>query len=55
MSRFISQPRSIDAAEEDSVLTERIDELQEANSRLQLLVCELLALNEQLRVQNEDE
>jgi hypothetical protein len=54
MSLLISQPHSMSATA-DSVLAERLDELQEANSRLQLLVCELLVKNQQLRFQRADE
>lgn len=49
MSSLIPKPRSISATAEDSVSTERLDELQEAVFRLQLLVCELLVKNQQLR------
>ena len=55
MSLLISQQRSKSATAEDSVTAERLDELQEANARLQLLVCELLAKNQQLRFQHADE
>jgi hypothetical protein len=55
MSLLISQPHSMSATAEDSVLAERLDELQEASSRLQLLVCELLVKNQQLRFQRADE
>jgi len=55
MSLLISQPRSISATAEDSVSAERLGELREANVRLQLLVCELLVKNQQLRFQHEDE
>jgi hypothetical protein len=36
---------------EDSLAVERLQELQEANTSLQLLVCELLLKNQELRVQ----
>jgi hypothetical protein len=34
---------------EDCVSAESVDELQEANARLQLLICELLVKNQELR------
>jgi len=55
MNSLISQPRSMSETAEDSALAERLDELQEVNSRLQLLVCELLVKNQQLRIQRADE
>lgn len=36
---------------EDSLTVERLQELQEANTSLQLLVCELLLKNQELRAQ----
>jgi hypothetical protein len=55
MSLSIVQPNSMSETAEGSVLAERLDELQETNSRLQLLVCELLMKNQQLRFQRDDE
>jgi hypothetical protein len=55
MNLLISQPHSTFATAEDSGSAERLDELQEANARLQLLVCELLMKNHQLRFQRADE
>lgn len=55
MNLLTSQPHSISATEEDSVSAERLAELQEANARLQLLVCELILENQQLRFQRADE
>ena len=37
--------------EEDGFTVERLKELQEVNTRLELLVCELLLKNQNLRVQ----
>ena len=36
---------------EDSFTVERLKQLQEANTTLQVLVCELLLKNQELRVQ----
>ena len=36
---------------EDSISLEPLEELQKANTRLRLLVCELLLKNEELRCQ----
>jgi hypothetical protein len=55
MNSLISKPRSISATAEECVSAERLDELQEANERLQLLLCELLVKNQQLRFQRADE
>ena len=55
MNLLTSLPHGIPATTEDSVLAERLEELQETNSRLQLLVCELLVKNQRLRVQRADE
>jgi hypothetical protein len=55
MNLLTSLPHGIAATTEDSVLAERLEELQETNSRLQILVCELLVKNQQLRVQRADE
>ncbi|MFL6307382.1 MAG: hypothetical protein ACJ72H_27940 [Candidatus Sulfotelmatobacter sp.] len=61
MTLLSSQPRSISAtakdtvAAEDIISAERLDELRAANVRLQLLVCELLMKNQQLRLQRADE
>jgi hypothetical protein len=52
MTLLISQLHGSYAMEEDSVSAERLDELQEAIVRLQLLVCELLVKNQQLRYQH---
>jgi len=40
---------------EDSVGEEPLEELREANSRLKILVCELLLKNQQLRSQRSHE
>jgi hypothetical protein len=50
-----SQQRDTLAMEEDAITAERFDELQEVIATLQLLVCELLEKNQQLRFQREDE
>lgn len=55
MSLLASQQRVIPAMEEDAIAMERFDELQEVIARLQLLVCELLEKNQQLRFQRADE
>jgi hypothetical protein len=55
MSLLISQQRDMPTTEEDASAAERFDELQELITRLQLLVCELLEKNQQLRFQREDE
>jgi hypothetical protein len=52
MNSLISQPPGIHARAEDCIPPERLDELQVVNARLQLLVCELLAKNQQLRFQD---
>lgn len=41
--------------EEDAITAERFDELQEVIARLQLIVCELLEKNQQLRFQRANE
>jgi len=43
-----------ETAQSGEVLTEHLYELQEANSRLKLLVCELLMKNQQQRFQSTD-
>lgn len=55
MSLLTSQQRTLPAAEEDAITAEPFDELQEVIARLQLLVCELLEKNQQLRFQRADE
>ena len=55
MKPLTSLSHGIPATTKDSVLAERLEELQETNSRLQILVCELLVKNQQLRVQRADE
>jgi hypothetical protein len=55
MSLLISQQSSISSTEEGPVSEELLCELQETIARLQLLVCELLAKNQQLRFQHEHE
>jgi hypothetical protein len=52
MNLSFSQPRNIPETAEDSVATEPLEELRETKLRLQLLVCELLAKNQQLRFQH---
>jgi hypothetical protein len=51
MSLLISQSRILLETTEDSDAAEHLEELRETNLRLQLLVCELLAKNQQLRFQ----
>jgi hypothetical protein len=55
MSLLTFQQRDRLAMEEDAITAERFYELQEIIGRLQLLVCELLVKNQQLRVQRADE
>jgi hypothetical protein len=55
MNSLISQPPNISETAEDCIPAERLDELQVANARLQLLVCELLAKNQQLRFHGAEE
>jgi hypothetical protein len=49
MSVLAIQPHSESGTAEDCVSAESLDELQEANARLQLLICELLVKNQKLR------
>jgi hypothetical protein len=51
MSLSISQSRNLPETAEDSDEAEPLEGLRETNLRLQLLVCELLAKNQQLRFQ----
>ena len=51
MSQSISQSRNRSETAEDSDATEHLEGLRETNVRLQLLVCELLAKNQELRFQ----
>ena len=51
MSLLISQSRILPETTEDSDAAEHLDGLRATNLRLQLLVCELLAKNQQLRFQ----
>jgi hypothetical protein len=51
MSLSISQSRILPETAEDSDAAEHLDGLRATNLRLQLLVCELLAKNQQLRFQ----
>jgi hypothetical protein len=55
MSLLTSQQRDTLAMEEDAIMAERFDELPEIIGKLQLLVCELLVKNQQLRIQRADE
>jgi hypothetical protein len=55
MSLLISQSRILLETTEDSDAAEHLEELRETNLRLQLLVCELLAKNQQLRFQRAKE
>ena len=51
MSLLISQSRILPETTEDSDAAEHLDGLRATNLRLQFLVCELLAKNQQLRFQ----
>jgi hypothetical protein len=51
MSLLISQSRILPETAEDSDAAEHLDGLRATNLRLRLLVCELLAKNQQLRFQ----
>jgi hypothetical protein len=51
MSLFMCELRSTSVTVEDCAGEEPLDELREANSRLKILVCELLVKNQQLRSQ----
>lgn len=55
MSLLIFKSHGVSASTEDSVSEEHLYELQEAIARLQLLVCELLVKNQQLRFQHTDQ
>jgi len=55
MSLLTFQQRSLTAVEEDNIATEDLDELRDVIARLQLLVCELLEQDQQLRFQRADE
>ena len=51
MSQSISQSRFLSETAEDSDAAEHLDGLRATNVRLQILVCELLATNQELRFQ----
>jgi hypothetical protein len=51
MSLSISESRILPETAEDSDAAEPLDGLRATNLRLRLLVCELLATNQQLRFQ----
>ena len=55
MSISISQSRILAATTDDSDAEEHLDGLRETNLRLRLLVCELIAKNQQLRLQRAKE
>ena len=55
MSISISQSRILAETTEDSDAEEHLDGLRETNLRLRLLVCELIAKNQQLRLQRAKE
>lgn len=55
MSILTSRQGSLSAMEEDTIAVEHLDELQEVIARLQLIVCELLEKNQQLRFRGADE
>jgi len=55
MSLLTYQLRSLTAVEEDDIAAEDIGKLRDVIARLQLLVCELLEQNQQLRFQRGDE